>query len=221
MRQQTQDTHDQFDYFDAQLDHALMAYGIGRYSRPPTPSEASVDSPQSRTIALKQVRPGTRDSQRSALSRHTVESSLSVLGAAHKAKARSKVLGSNGANGARADGIKEDKVDEEVGDGASKGVPSAFKRLGKSRPGTASTVGRGGEGGTGLGHDQADAIASRIASITAKVSVRRPAMAFVRAGRHRSADASSTSPSALCMLVRRRRSRVIRPTRRMIRRCMV
>lgn len=174
VRQQTQDMHDQFDYFDAQLDHALMAYGIGRYSRPPTPSEANADSPQSRTTALKQTRPGTRDSQRSLLSRHTVESSLSVLGAAHKVKARSKGVANGGANGqTRADGIKEDEGEGEgeAGDAGSKVVPSAYKRLSKSRPGTASTVGRG-DGGVGLGHDKADAIAMRIASITAKVSVR-------------------------------------------------
>jgi len=173
VRQQTQDMHDQFDYFDAQLDHALMAYGIGRYSRPPTPSEASVDSPQTRTMTLKQGRPSTRDSQMSTLSRHTVESSLSVLGAAHKIKARAKANGAATAIGqARTDGTREG---EEVDD-SGKSAPRTYQRFGNPRPGTASTMGRG-EGGGGHGQDRTNAIAARIASITAKVSV------TVRSGR--------------------------------------
>lgn len=165
--------HDQFEYFDAQLDHALMAYGIGRYSRPPTPSEASVGtvgSPQSRTMALRQTRPQTRDSERSSLSRLTVESSMSVLGAAHKVKAQSKANANahaNGAANANASGLAPPAKDDAA-NGAKRAPGSYRKGNGRSRPGTASTIGKGEAGAHGL--DRADSIAARIASISAKVS---------------------------------------------------
>lgn len=68
-------------HFETHLNTVLAGVPMGDdESRPGTPTESI--SPLSRTTALRNVRPGTSESAKSNLSKYTVESSLSVLGAA-------------------------------------------------------------------------------------------------------------------------------------------
>lgn len=70
------------NHFESQLNHALEGVAMDDESRPSTPTDSILNSPMSKNTALRGLRPATRDSERSTLSKYTVESSLSVLGAA-------------------------------------------------------------------------------------------------------------------------------------------
>ena len=71
---------DIMSHFETQLNTVLAGVPIGDDdSRPPTPVD---DVSLPRNIALRSVRPGTSNSAKSNLSKYTVESNLSVLGAA-------------------------------------------------------------------------------------------------------------------------------------------
>ncbi|ORY21289.1 AEX-3 domain-domain-containing protein [Naematelia encephala] len=121
--------------FEEQINHALEELpSLGSDgSRPPTPTESALSSPQLRPSS--RLRPTTRDSDRSMLSRFTVESRpVSVLGAAraHKIPRPKRATVTNG------DGLNEvDRLMAEKGDHIADRIATIQLKLEMALNGTA------------------------------------------------------------------------------------